>query len=246
MAISKKYSRRITVDGVVYRWRIPPEPDYDQGGLQGRLLVTIWSEAQQNCALYVLGEARPDNLHHAIGGIVTPRRVALAIRAALAAGWNPEERGSAPRITLPPLDSRLRRDVILMLEDDPERLERFRASALQLGAELVVWRSAHCMIAEIAEVLATAALISLDHDLEPEDSSDPGDGLDVAKHMAKLVPTCPVIVHTSNGIRGDAMVSQLEEGGWQYHRVMPLGDDWIEVDWLRAARAAMRKATRRK
>jgi hypothetical protein len=136
--------------------------------------------------------------------------------------------------------------VVLMLEDDPERLARFHTSALRLGVELVVWSNAHRMIAEIGLQLPTAKLISLDHDLEPEDSSDPGDGLDVAKHIAKLSPMCPVIVHTSNGMRGDVMVGELELAGWVHHRVMPLGDDWIEVDWFRAARSAMRKATRRK
>ncbi len=84
--------------------------------------------------------------------------------------------------------------IVLMLEDGAERLERFRAVAVRLGIELVVWRDAHCMVAELAPHLPLAALISLDHDLEPESeiASDPGDGLDVAKHLATLPPLCPV------------------------------------------------------
>jgi CheY-like chemotaxis protein len=129
---------------------------------------------------------------------------------------------------------------VLMLEDDAERLIRFRAAAERLGIELVVWRDAHRMIAEVETQLAAARLISLDHDLEPERDTDPGDGLDVAKHLANLPPVCPVIIHTSNGARGDAMAGEFELAGWRHHRVMPLGDDWIEVDWFRAVRRALR------
>jgi len=37
------------------------------------------------------------------------------------------------------------------------------------------------------------------------------------------------------------MVGELELAKWKYHRVMPLGDDWIEVDWFAAARRVLRK-----
>ncbi len=130
--------------------------------------------------------------------------------------------------------------VVLMLEDDPERVERFRAVAVRLGVELVIWRDARRMIAEVREFLPSARLISLDHDLEPESETDPGDGLDVAKHLANVAPGCPVVIHTSNGARGDAMEGEFELAGWVYHRVMPLGDDWIEVDWYTVARRALR------
>ena len=129
---------------------------------------------------------------------------------------------------------------VLMLEDDAERLIRFRAAAERLGLELVVWRDAHRMIAEVEAHLAAARLISLDHDLEPEGDTDPGDGLDVAKHLANLRPVCPVIIHTSNGVRGDAMAGEFELACWRNHRVMPLGDDWIEVDWFRTVRRLLR------
>jgi hypothetical protein len=128
-----------------------------------------------------------------------------------------------------------------MLEDDPDRLERFQAVAVRLGVELVVWHDAHRMIAELAGHLPTAALISLDHDLEPEGEGDPGDGLDVAKHFAKLPSLCPVIIHTSNGVRGEAMEGELELAGWTYHRVAPIGDDWIEADWFAIVKRALWK-----
>lgn len=127
-----------------------------------------------------------------------------------------------------------------MLEDEPERLQRFRVVADRLGLELISWPSAHRMIAEMGPSLTTAAFISLDHDLEPDDATDPGDGLDVAKHLAALPPACPVIVHTSNRARGDAMMGELELAGWEHHRVAPIGDDWIEVDWCWHARQLLR------
>jgi hypothetical protein len=129
-----------------------------------------------------------------------------------------------------------------MLEDDTERLDRFEAVARRLDFEIVVWADANRMIAELPQHLASAALISLDHDLLPLRDIDPGDGLDVAKYLATLAPACPVIVHTSNGRRGDAMEGELELAGWTYHRVAPLGDDWIGVDWHRLVQRTLRKS----
>ncbi len=131
--------------------------------------------------------------------------------------------------------------VILMLEDDAERLERFHAVAVRLGVDLISWPDAHLMLGEIGGLLSGAALIALDHDLEPTGSSDPGDGLMVAKHLATLAPTCPAVIHTSNGVRGDAMEGEFELAGWTYHRVHPFGDDWIEADWYRTVRRVLRK-----
>ena len=131
--------------------------------------------------------------------------------------------------------------LVLMLEDNAERLNRFQAVAAKLGVDLISWPDAHVMIAEMGQFLHTAVLISLDHDLEPTGPHDPGDGLDLAKHLASLPPTCPVIIHTSNGVRGDTMEGELELAEWTYHRVAPLGDDWIEADWHRVVKRALRK-----
>jgi hypothetical protein len=126
-----------------------------------------------------------------------------------------------------------------MLEDNAERLTRFHAVVARLGVELISWPDAHVMIAEMGQFLPV--LISLDHDLEPTGPRDPGDGLDLVKHLATLTPSCSVIIHTSNGIRGDAMEGELDLAGWTYHRVSPIGDDWIEVDWDRVVKRALRK-----
>jgi hypothetical protein len=138
--------------------------------------------------------------------------------------------------------------LILMLEDDHSRIGRFTAScrAMWPSWQLRIWANAHQMLHEAPELLPVARLISLDHDLEPRegDTTDPGDGLLVAKWLASHSPICPAIVHTSNGARGDAMEGEFELAGWECRRVMPLGDDWIEVDWGAMARKLLRRARR--
>jgi hypothetical protein len=135
--------------------------------------------------------------------------------------------------------------MLLMLEDNAERVQRFRAALQQIdpALELRLWRSAWVMLREMPALLPAARLISLDHDLDPEegDPSDPGTGWDVTKVLAELPPTCPVIIHTSNGERATWMMGELELGGWEFHRLPPLGDDWIERDWRRLVRRLLKR-----
>ena len=70
---------------------------------------------------------------------------------------------------------------------------------------------------------------------------DLGDGVMVAKHIVSLSPPCPVLIHTSNTQRGDWMEGELQLAGWRYRRVLPIGDDWIEVDWYREAKRLLRR-----
>lgn len=136
--------------------------------------------------------------------------------------------------------------MLLMLEDNKERLERFEASLRILDAKLplTVWSDAWRMIREVEEFLPLAALISLDHDLEPPESEpahDPGDGMDAARFLAARPPVCPVIVHSSNRERSTWMMGEFELGRWKAYRVAPIGDDWIEQDWLGRVRRLLRK-----
>lgn len=128
-----------------------------------------------------------------------------------------------------------RRPMIFILEDNDDRVGRFRAVAADIAPTLPVqvWRDAHALIRDLVECLPDARLISLDHDLVglPSDVDDPGTGYDVATLLAELIPCCPVIVHTSNAERGTWMVGELSRAGWTYERVHPLGDDWIEHAW---------------
>jgi hypothetical protein len=135
--------------------------------------------------------------------------------------------------------------MLLMLEDNVERLQRFRATLQRIDPDLQVriWRNAWTMLREVEALLPSARLISLDHDLDPEEgeTADPGTGWEVTKFLAALPPVCPVIIHTSNGERSTWMSGEFELGGWEYHCVRPLGDDWIEQDWRRLVRRLLRK-----
>ena len=74
---------------------------------------------------------------------------------------------------------------ILILEDNEDRISAFQRSIALLrdGFELKVWRDAPSMCAECEADFPSAALISLDHDLNPMPGAtvDPGTGMDVAR-----------------------------------------------------------------
>jgi len=103
---------------------------------------------------------------------------------------------------------------------------------------MIDWRSAKVMMTEDTQILAHARLISLDHDLyaAPGDPDDPGDGLEIAKHLAPLRPRCPVIIHSSNSDRARMMAGEFELEGWSYRTVSPFPADWIETHWAHVVR----------
>jgi hypothetical protein len=136
--------------------------------------------------------------------------------------------------------------MLLMLEDNAERLERFAATLRAIDADLPlqVWRDAHVMIREVEPLLPSATLISLDHDLEPEPgASDPGDGLAVVKFLVSQPIVRPVIIHSSNSERSTWMAGEFDLAGWRHWRVPPLGDDWIESDWPLVVQSLLDNAT---
>src|SRR5260370_18733544 len=101
------------------------------------------------------------------------------------------------------------RRTILILEDNEDRIRAFEAAVAQLGANLGVkfWCDARGFVAECDQFLPDAALISLDHDLNPAgpNERDPGTGLDVAQFLGRLPSICPVILHSSNTDRAWSM-----------------------------------------
>lgn len=129
---------------------------------------------------------------------------------------------------------------ILILEDNEERIAAFQKAVGQLGDGygLKIWRDAHSMCAECEAFFLTAALISLDHDLNPAPgvTTDPGTGLDVAQFLGDFLPVCPVLLHSSNTDRVYSMHNELRFAGWMVDRVGPLGAGWIETSWLRRSR----------
>jgi ADP-ribosylglycohydrolase len=129
---------------------------------------------------------------------------------------------------------------ILILEDNDERTAGFQRAVTGLGDGLAlkIWRDAPTMIAECEEYFSTTALISLDHDLNPQPgvTTDPGTGLDVAKFLAECRPVCPLIIHSTNADRAHSMHNELRFADWIADRVGPIGTDWIETMWLRKVR----------
>jgi hypothetical protein len=90
------------------------------------------------------------------------------------------------------------------------------------------------MIADLPSVLNQAGLISLDHDLNPQPNAttDPGTGLEVAEFLARQSPICPVLIHSTNYEKAWSMHNELRFAGWQVDRVGPIGDDWVQCLWL--------------
>ncbi len=104
--------------------------------------------------------------------------------------------------------------MLLMLEDNAERVERFTEVLRDLDPTmpLRVWRDAHVMMREAGPLLTSAVLLSLDHDLEREpDATDPGDGYIVAKWLTTQSIVRPVIVHSSNSERSSWMAGELPQ-----------------------------------
>lgn len=129
---------------------------------------------------------------------------------------------------------------ILILEDSEDRIVGFKKVVAELGDgfDLKIWHDAPSMIAECEQLFPNAALICLDHDLNPQPGAtvDPGTGLDVAQFLADFLPVCPVLIHTSNTDRAYSMQNELRFANWMVNRVGPLGTDWIETTWTKRVR----------
>lgn len=132
--------------------------------------------------------------------------------------------------------------MLLMLEDDRDRIERFSRVLGTARIQFVYLRTAHEFIRAYESIDMVPGLISLDHDLfvDHEDEPDPGDGRDVAKFLALHKPTSPILIHSTNAIAADSMLYTLEDAGWTVDRIAPIGDDWIESYWFPTALTLMR------
>ncbi|GIE32276.1 hypothetical protein Ait01nite_053210 [Actinoplanes italicus] len=91
MAIPRKGSRLITVDGMVYRWAVRAKPTYCQGLNWGRLTFAVEHADTPGQVLSVETRSpRLDNWLNLPGRPVTPLTVEQSVRIALAAGWEPD------------------------------------------------------------------------------------------------------------------------------------------------------------
>ena len=137
--------------------------------------------------------------------------------------------------------------LILMLEDESDRLTRFDYVLSKLGeaVEWRHWRTAEDFIAGFKSTDRPPGLICLDHDLftDHPDDPDPGDGRDVAEFMATQPPCCHVIIHSSNAHAADSMFFTLSDANWDVEKIAPLGQDWIESYWWDTAKPWLKNAT---
>lgn len=101
MAIPKKGSRPITVDGQSYRWFVRRKPTDCGGSGRTPLTVAVSSDVPRSSSLVVtLAINRPDAWLHPGATAVTPCDVAELIRLAIKRGWNPSKPGSAFQLDL--------------------------------------------------------------------------------------------------------------------------------------------------
>ncbi|OXM47546.1 hypothetical protein CFP75_23905 [Amycolatopsis alba DSM 44262] len=95
MALVKKGSRSITVDGAAYRWRVRGRPTYDQGlGWSPLAYAVELADAPGTTLVVITDQPHPSNWRGIQARPVLPAHVAEAIRAARLKGWTPEQPGS--------------------------------------------------------------------------------------------------------------------------------------------------------
>ncbi|MET8508511.1 hypothetical protein ABZV60_28315 [Streptomyces sp. NPDC004787] len=95
MALVRKGSRRITVDGVTYRWRLRGRPTYAQGMTWSPLTYAVeHAETPGTTLVITTDRSHPANWLASPTAPVLPAEVAAGIRTARARGWNPESPGA--------------------------------------------------------------------------------------------------------------------------------------------------------
>ena len=129
--------------------------------------------------------------------------------------------------------------LLLMLEDDLDRIRRFRAivdhhypdAVLKIARTVADFKAAYWSLTENPD------LICLDHDLftDTPDDPDPGDGRDISNFLITRLPKCPALIHSSNDVAADSMLYSMRDAGWTVNRIAPLGEDWIESYWYSVA-----------
>ncbi|MEU6278672.1 hypothetical protein ABZ871_40765 [Streptomyces populi] len=95
MALVKKGSRLINVDGTTYRWRLRGRPTYDQGLARSPLTYAVeHADAPGSTLVVTTNQPHPSNWFGTQGSPILPGQVADSIRTALTDGWTPANPGS--------------------------------------------------------------------------------------------------------------------------------------------------------
>ncbi|MFI6516275.1 hypothetical protein ACIBF1_12015 [Spirillospora sp. NPDC050679] len=95
MAIAKKGTRLITVDGIGYRWKVRGRPTYAQAGFGGDLSFVVEAAEAPGALLVVTLPYTHPSAGWGPAAVVLPSTVAKAVRTAQREGWRPERRGPA-------------------------------------------------------------------------------------------------------------------------------------------------------
>lgn len=100
MALAKKGTRRILVDGVEYRWRISKK--HWCCDFEGATMGYVAQDATNPGTTLVVETGRPARLNPNLlpTEVVLPREVAAGIRAARSRGWTPSSNGSPFKLNL--------------------------------------------------------------------------------------------------------------------------------------------------
>lgn len=101
MALARKRSRLITVDGVTYRWKVRHRPTYHQGNGWSPLTFALEHAQSPGSVLVVsLPAAHPGNWMLLPGMAIRPVTVAASVRIAIGEGWDPARKGHPFLLTL--------------------------------------------------------------------------------------------------------------------------------------------------
>lgn len=96
MALVRKGSRRIVVDGTAYRWRLRGRPTYFQGLAWSPCTFAVEYADTPGMTLVVTTDLpHPSNWIGHEAKPVLPSRVAAAVRVGLRQGWTPTDPGPA-------------------------------------------------------------------------------------------------------------------------------------------------------
>ncbi|MEU5664242.1 hypothetical protein [Streptomyces longwoodensis] len=96
MALVRKRSRRIVVDGTAYRWRLRGRPTYLQGLAWSPCTFAVeHADAPGMTLVVTTDQPHPSNWIGRDSEPVLPSHVAAAVRVALRQGWSPTAPGSA-------------------------------------------------------------------------------------------------------------------------------------------------------
>ncbi|MFI5875864.1 hypothetical protein ACIBAH_26095 [Streptomyces sp. NPDC051445] len=96
MALARKGSRRIVVDGTAYRWRLRGRPTYSQGLAWTPCTYAVEHADTPGMTLVVTtDQTHPSNWIGREVEPVLPSSVVAAVQLALHMGWTPTASGSA-------------------------------------------------------------------------------------------------------------------------------------------------------